>query len=252
MTWRVVAASAIGTSHVADNRTCEDSCWANVDATLDGEPFLSMFVSDGAGSAQHGGEGADLAIQAGAEFIGSKLKIPEFALSEALAVDLFTAVRDRIRGEADHRELEARAFACTFLGLLCSSTATLIMQIGDGGIALDIGNGLEIPIAPMGGDYANMTNFVTQDDAADLLVTKLYPVRAARAALFSDGLQRLAIHIATNTPHLPFFTRFFQAMTEITEEKQDEIHNALVRFLQSPSINERTDDDKTLALAVIV
>jgi len=60
------------------------------------------------------------------------------------------------------------------------------------------------------------------------------------------------LHIATNTPHLPFFTRFFQVMTETTKEKQDEIHNALVRFLQSPSVNERTDDDKTLALAVIV
>jgi hypothetical protein len=252
LTWKVLAASAIGTSHIADNRNCEDSCWANVDATLDGEPFLSMFVADGAGSAGHGGEGADLAIQAAVEFIGSTVKIPEFALSDALAVDLLTAVRDRICREAERRELKARDFACTFLGLLCSSTATLIMQVGDGGIALDIGNGLEIPIAPMGGEYANMTHFVTQDDASDQLVTKLYPVRAARAALFSDGLQRLAIHMATNTPHLPFFTRFFQAMTEITEEKQDEIHNALVRFLQSPSVNERTDDDKTLALAVIV
>jgi Protein phosphatase 2C len=252
LTWKVLAASAVGTSHVADNRTCEDSCWANVDATLDGEPFLSMFVADGAGSAQHGGEGADLAMQAAAEFMGSKLKAPEFTLSDALAADLLAAVRDRIRGEAERRELKARDFACTFLGLLCSSIATLVMQIGDGGIALDIGNGLVIPIVPMGGEYANMTHFITQDDAADLLVTKFYPVRAARAALFSDGLQRLAIHMATNTPHLPFFTRFFQVMTEITDEKQDEIHNALVRFLQSPSVNERTDDDKTLALAVIV
>jgi hypothetical protein len=211
-----------------------------------------MFVADGAGSAGYGGEGADLAIQAAAEFVGSKLKIPGFAIYDALAVDLLAAIRNRISGEADRRELKARDFACTFLGLLCSSTSTLIMQVGDGGIALDIGNGLETPIAPMGGEYANMTHFVTQDDAADVLVTKSYPVHAVRAALFSDGLQRLAIHMATNTPHLPFFTRFFQVMTETTEEQQDEIHNALVRFLQSPSVNERTDDDKTLALAVIV
>jgi len=211
-----------------------------------------MFVADGAGSAGHGGEGADLAIQAAAESVGSRLKNPEFAISDGLAVDLLTAIRDRISGEADRRELKARDFACTFLGLLCSSTATLITQVGDGGIALDIGNGLEIPIAPMGGEYANMTHFVTQDDAVDVLVTKLYPAQAVRAALFSDGLQRLAIRMATNTPHLPFFTRFFQVMTETTEEKEDEFHNALARFLQSPSVNERTDDDKTLALAVIV
>jgi hypothetical protein len=252
LTWRVLAASAIGTSHIADNRPCEDSCWANVDATLDGRPFLSLFVADGAGSAGHGGEGADLAIQTAAEFVGSKLKTPELAISDGLAVDLLTAIRDRICGEADRRALKARDFACTFLGLLCSSTATLVMQVGDGGIALDVGNGLQVPITPMVGEYANMTHFVTEDDAIDVLVTKLYPSQAVRAAVFSDGLQRLAIHMATNTPHPPFFNRFFQVMTEMTEEKQDEIHNALVRFLQSPSVNERTDDDKTLALAVMV
>jgi Protein phosphatase 2C len=251
LSWRVLAASAIGTSHLADNRTCEDSCWANVDVTPNG-PFLSMFVADGAGSAGHGGEGADLAIQAAAEFVGFKLKTPEFAISDGLAADLLTAIRDRIRSESDRRELKVRDFACTFLGLLGSSAATLVMQVGDGGIALDIGNGLEIPIAPMTGEYANMTHFVTEDDAIDVLVAKSYPSQAIRAAIFSDGLQRLAIHMATNTPHPPFFNRFFRVMTESSEENQDEIHNALVRFLQSPSVNERTDDDKTIALAVMV
>ncbi len=252
MTWRVVAASAIGTSHIADNRACEDSCWANVDTRADGECFLSMFVADGAGSAGYGGDGAELAIQAAAEFVGAKLRLPEFAVCDQLAVDILTVIRDRIYSEADRRAIKARELACTFLGLLSSPTATLVMQLGDGGVVLDVGNGLEIPIVPMVGEYANMTHFVTEDGAIDILQTKTYPQQVVRAAVFSDGLQRLAIHLATNTPHAPFFNRFFPVMSTSTDEHLDEIDSALLRFLKSPAVNERTDDDKTLALAVMV
>lgn len=211
-----------------------------------------MFVADGAGSAAHGGQGADLAIQAAAEFTESKLVTPGFSISEELAKDLLSTIRERIFAEANSREIKPREFACTFVGLLGCSTSTLVMQIGDGGIALDIGGGLEVPITPMTGEYANMTYFVTEDDAADVFVSKLYQAKALCAALFSDGLQRLAIHMATNLPHPPFFDRFFRVMAETSEEKQDEIHSALMRFLQSTSVNERTDDDKTLVLAVAV
>jgi Protein phosphatase 2C len=252
LTWRVLAASSIGTAHIAAGRACEDSCWAHVDAMRDGQPLLSMFVADGAGSAAQGGAGADLAIQAAAEFVGQRLQDSELLLSDALAIDLLTTVRDRIRAEADQSELKVRDFACTFLGLVGSQTCTLVTQVGDGGIVLDVGDGLEMPIVPMVGEYANMTHFATDDDALERLNTRVYTGRTMRAALFSDGLQRLAIHMSTNSPHAPFFSRFFKVLAETPEEKHDEIHNALLNFLKSPAVNQRTDDDKTLALALMV
>lgn len=72
MNWRVVAASEIGTAHIANGSVCEDSCWALVEPLSTGQSFLSMFVSDGAGSAAKGGEGAELAIEAAAEFLTGK------------------------------------------------------------------------------------------------------------------------------------------------------------------------------------
>lgn len=36
------------------------------------DPLLSMFVADGAGSAERGGEGAELAIEAAAAFVAKK------------------------------------------------------------------------------------------------------------------------------------------------------------------------------------
>jgi Protein phosphatase 2C len=252
VTWRVVAASETGTSHIENGTPCEDSCWAQVDSTAAGVPVLSVFVADGAGSAARGGEGAELAIQAAAAFVAAKLKLPEFGVADGLAVDCVSAVRARIYAEAEKAGSTARDYACTFLGVISTPQASLAMQIGDGGIVVDAGKGLEVAVAPMSGEYANMTHFVTEDDAITVLITKVFPGPFLRVAAFSDGLQRLALNLAANTPHEPFFAPFFRVLISATDAQEDELQSALVRFMGSPAVNERTDDDKTLALAVRV
>lgn len=216
-------------------------------------PFLQIFVADGAGSASNGGEGADLAIQAAVEFIDKKLLHPEFALNDELATECVIAIREKIYSRAESLGLRARDFACTFLGVLsCRTAGTLVLQIGDGGIVLDIGKGLEVPVAPMSGEYANMTHFVTDDDAIKQLATKAFPNMALRVAAFSDGIQRLALNMADNTAYEPFFSNFFRVLKHSTPDQEEQLHSALVRFLQSNAVNERTDDDKTLAFAVLL
>ncbi len=250
MIWRVVSASEVGTSHVANGKVCEDSCWALCDRTAADVPVVSVFVADGAGSASNGGEGAELAMQAAAGYMANKLAQPEFGLSDAFAVECVVAVRDRIYGHAEACGLTARDFACTFLGLVSTPQATLVMQIGDGGIVVDVGLGLEVAVVPMAGEYANMTHFVTDEDAIEVLATKVYQAGVERAAAFSDGLQRLALNMALSTPHDPFFAPFFRVLGAATDAQEDELQAALVRFLGSPPVNERTDDDKTLVVAV--
>jgi len=220
-----------------------------VDILPNGQPLLSICVSDGAGSAVKGGQGAELAIEAAADFIASKLKQGEFGLSDTLATDLVVSVRERIYSQAEAAGLKARDFACTFLGVLSSPMGTLVFQIGDGGVVLDVGAGLQVAIVPMTGEYANMTHFVTDDDAINVLATRAYPDAALRVAAFSDGLQRLALNMAENTPHEPFFTPFFNGMVKATPENEEQLQALLVKFLAGTAVNERTDDDKTLALA---
>lgn len=215
-------------------------------------PFLQLFVADGAGSASNGGEGAELAIQAAAAFIDEKLQLTEFGLSDELAAQCVMAIREKIYARADSLGLKARDFACTFLGVLSCRLGTLVMQIGDGGIVLDVGQGLEVPVVPMSGEYANMTHFLTDDDAINQMVTKTFPEIALRVAVFSDGLQRLALNMADNTAYDPFFANFFKVLSGSTSDQEDQLHGALVRFLQSQAVNDRTDDDKTLALAVLL
>ncbi len=110
----------------------------------------------------------------------------------------------------------------------------------------------ELAIVPMTGEYANMTHFVTDNDAVTLLATRVYPDRALRVAAFTDGVQRLALNLSTNTPHEPFFSPFFISMAKATAEQVDALPGLLVKFLGSAPVNERTDDDKTLAFALWV
>ena len=252
MTWRVVAASVIGTSHIATGTGCQDSCLAQVEADPAKPPLLTIFVADGAGSAARGGHGAELAIEAATAFVAEHYTRPEFGLNDTWAVDCVQAVRAKIYAEAERNGGKARDYACTFLGVVASPLCTLLMQIGDGGIVVDVGAGLVVPITPMVGEYANMTNFVTDENAIDVLAVVLVPVPAQKVAVFSDGIQRLALNIATNTAHEPFYTPFFTVLAAATEAQEDQLHAELVRFLNSPAVNERTDDDKSLALALFV
>lgn len=249
MTWRIVAASAVGTSHTVTGTVCQDSCLAQVETDPAKPPLLTIFVADGAGSAIHGGTGAELAIEAATAFVGQHYALSEFALNDHWAVECIQAVRKKIYSAADQQGAKARDYACTFLGVVASPFATLLMQIGDGGIVVDVGNGLVVPITPMTGEYANMTNFVTDENAIDVLVVATFATRADKVAVFSDGVQRLALNMATNTAHAPFFTPFFTVLATATVEQEDYLQAELARFLQNPAVNERTDDDKTLALA---
>lgn len=209
-----------------------------------------MFVADGAGSAICAEEGAELALEAAQGFWDALMHEPEFGLSDRLAVEIIKSIRSKIYSTAAAAGKTARDYACTFLALLSSEQGTLIFQVGDGGVVLDVGAGLELAIAPMGGDYANMTHFATDENALDYMESRFYQGRVERAAVFSDGVQRLALNLADATPHEPFFAPFFSVLSSVTPDQRQQLEPALVRFLESDQVNERTDDDKSMAIAV--
>jgi hypothetical protein len=157
----------------------------------------------------------------------------------------------RIENYAAAQGLVVRDLACTFLGVVSLPQAAIAIQIGDGGIVVNAGKGLELALIPMVGEYANMTHFVTDDNAVEILQTREYSSQLTEVAVFSDGVQRLALQMATNTPHEPFFTPFFDALRKAAPENEEGLHLALVNFLNSERVNARTDDDKTLVIATL-
>jgi hypothetical protein len=211
--------------------------------------FLVALVSDGAGSAQFGEVGSEIACEAGGKMLLEIIeKSGEAALAADIATKLLDVVRTQIDAAAQSRNVTSRALACTLLGTVVGPTRALYFQVGDGAMVSREGEALAPVFWPESGEYANMTYFVTDAEAAGHLRVD---VRDApdEVSLFSDGIQRLALVFATETAHEPFFEPMFKALRASSDEQTDSLCTALQRFLSSDSINERTDDDKTLILA---
>mgnify|MGYP002493386916 FL=1 len=162
-----------------------------------------------------------LAVNEAMAYMSQKVQGGELGLNDVLATDIVLSIRQRLFAEAEAKELAVRDFACTFLGLISSANGTLIMQIGDGGVVVDLGHGLQLPLTPMVGEYANMTHFITDEDAVSRLDTFTSTERAHKVAAFTDGIQRLALNMLDNSPHMPFFTPFFNGLASATQEQLD-------------------------------
>ena len=86
--------------------------------------------------------------------------------------------------------------------------------------------------------------------AADRMAFDLVSGPIDEVALFTDGIKFLVLHYATKTVHAPFFEKMFSPVRASKTEHVDEALSAgLERYLASPAVCERTDDDKTLILA---
>ncbi len=68
-------------------------------------------------------------------------------------------------------------------------------------------------------------------------------------ALFSDGLQMAALHYPSRTAHSPFFRSFLEPLRAEPFGRSERLSSALARFLGTPEVNARTDDDKSLIIA---
>ena len=251
MSWKVIQASAIGSSHLARGEACQDDCAAVTVAAPWGEECLVALVSDGAGSAICGGKGATVACESGIRVIEEWVSHSE-SLS-ALSSDVIASWVDSIRYQlwlASRSEgLVPRDFACTLLGAVIGEKAAAFFQVGDGAIVIGDGDGFSPVFWPDSGEYANMTYFVTEDDAFDHLHSEVSLAAPSEVALFSDGVQRLALVYLSRTVHKPFFEPMFARLSQASLDECHVLSEQLAGFLGSPRVNERTDDDKTLVLA---
>lgn len=158
--------------------------------------------------------------------------------------------RLRILDAANNRGLPARDFATTVVMALSNGTDTITAHIGDGAIvarctATDEWTALSWPAH---GEYASMTSFLT-DDALALRVATT-PGDIDRVAVFTDGIERLALDFSADTPHAPFFDGLVRPLGDCMDVgRSPTLSAALAALLDSDSVNARTDDDKTLILA---
>jgi hypothetical protein len=158
--------------------------------------------------------------------------------------------RDRLKEAAKLRSSELRQFASTLVGVLATQNDTLILHVGDGAAVLRVNEDWVAPSWPENGEYASTTFFVTDEPAPKLRITRL-GAASDSIAVFSDGLERLALDFREKRAHIPFFEGLFPpiwAGRSINGPNRP-LAVALKAFLDSPRVVARTDDDKSLILA---
>jgi hypothetical protein len=244
--WRIAQASVAGTAHAASATPCQDAGYA---AVLPCGTLLAA-VADGAGSASHAGQGAQAAVAAfAAACTEAAAADPALGFFDrAFALDWLQRLRAALAALAAARGRVAADYACTFLGALIGAESACFVQIGDGAIVVaEAGDAPRCVFWPQHGEFANSTFFVTHGDAAELLQVRHEPRHLDRAALFSDGLERLVLDFSARCVYPPSLSPIFAWLAGL--EDGADACGPLALYLDSPRVNLRTDDDKTLILA---
>jgi hypothetical protein len=245
--WQVVGAAAAGTSHDRLGLPCQDALAYQTDGHR-----LIVALSDGAGTADRSHFGAQTAVEAALDAAWVALEAGEPSESEGWQEILsaaFTAARLALESLAELEAQPLRAYAATLILLVATADLSAVAQIGDGAVvAGETPDDLFLVSRAQRGEYANETYFLTQEDAFEHMQITVVNKSLNALAVMSDGLTRLAIQLPDHTPHLRFFQPLFAFTANAQEEEQAARH--LEEFLTSERVCARTDDDKSLVLAV--
>jgi hypothetical protein len=252
--WRYALASVAGPSHARQCTPCQDAAACELLVAADGGPVLVAVVADGAGSAARSDEGAHLAC---ARFVdGVRALLADGGgprdLTREFVATWLADFRAEVATRAEAAEGTARDYACTLLAAVVGDAAAAYCQIGDGAIVVaapDHPEDYGWVFWPQQGEFENTTHFATDPAAANLIAVEQADRPVDEVALFSDGLQRLALHYEGRTAHAPFFRPMFAPVRAAGPGRADALSAQLATFLASPAVNARTDDDKTLILA---
>lgn len=246
--WRVVGASVQGVSHLRAGQPCQDShVWIE---TASGA--LVGAVADGAGSAALADIGSAIAAQAATKNAADRLQqgVPHTENGwQALLEEVLQLARKDVLEQAEELELPAGDLSTTLILVVALPDQVAAVQIGDGAAVVRLGGDQFLSLTqPPVGEYINETSFLTSGGLMEHAQFATRRGRVTGLALFSDGLQMLALKMPQGTPHGPFFQPLLRFVMETPDAAR--AGEQLVSFLKSSRITQRADDDLTLVLAV--
>ena len=251
--WRFAQASVVGAAHLNQNTFCQDRFLCRtLETDADGEILIAA-VADGAGSTTDGQTGAEIAceffieqaaafLQSGTASIGS--------LNEDFGKLWVSYFQAKIACLARENKKEMRDYASTFVVAVVGANCAVFYQVGDGGAVFSASGKAEsyqFAIEPTESEYVNMTDFLTDETAAKNLRFVCLEEAVEDVILFSDGIFAVAVDYQTNKPHEPFLMPMIAPLRN--GNGTESLNEKLEKFLASPKINEKTDDDKTIILA---
>lgn len=244
--WQTIAASMTGTSHQKKGQPCQDAHHYS----LLPEGILVAAVADGAGSAALGEVGAEIAVKTAVQTIEKQIvqAIPKNDDSwKLLLIEALQAGQLAIKAESTVRQVSVKDLATTLILVVATPELVAVAQVGDGAAVVSQEGNVLALTKPQSGEYINETTFLSSPKVVEKAQYTVWHGKPDQLAIFSDGLQMLALNMPEGTPHSPFFSPLFHFIVETVEESQ--ATEQLREFLGSPRLLEKTDDDITLLLA---
>lgn len=252
--WQWVGASATGTRHLNSQEYCQDHATAFEVKCSEEETTFVAIVSDGAGSTKLGGIGSAITCNVLARCVRNHLRGGNSisCVSDEIVLEWVEQARSQISTAAENRNSEVREFAATLVMAIIGTEHACFIQIGDGACVFNTHDDqtFKIPIWPMQGEYASTTYFITDQNGVHL---KRVPITASikQLAVFTDGIEKLALVPKDTCADDKFLDALFQPFSDFENNGRNKKFSKLLRdWLDSKQICEKTDDDKTLILAV--
>jgi len=248
--WQYTGLSVIGTGHLKSNKPCQDSHDLKVI-----NRWIILAVADGAGSAEHSDSGSKIAIEQSMKTLESELvnigdnDTCESFLKNSLLKSASNAHKALLE-YSDNNKIELKSLATTLLLTIANDSYIAGCQIGDGLIVYSQDfDGLPLLlIKPMHGEYINQTEFITDKKYMEKIQVVVKSLSVACISLSSDGLENLAYIYKTKEAHPPFFKPLFNFVYKT--DNSDKRIAQLKGFLESDQVCCKTDDDKTLLIAI--
>jgi hypothetical protein len=252
--WLHSGSSVIGQSHLTSQIPCQDKFSCRVSG--DGR-WLSVAVSDGAGSALNAEAGAEITSTIFCEeLLGLSNQLEFRAPGEWIndfVVECVLKVRNQLRTKAKNDDI--KSYHCTLVAALVGPEGGFSIHIGDGSIfggqfkydakrgEVELNSNFVIS-KPENGEYTNETFFITEGNwIKHLRVTPL--PRLDWVVACTDGGAALILEKEIEVKP-KFLVPFFQELISNKFTK----HNYISEVLSDPKANVLTTDDKTIFVAM--
>jgi hypothetical protein len=249
--WRVAKASVIGTSHLRAGCPCQDYLLVDeIAPETTGNRCLVIAMSDGAGSASRADQGAKCSCDCLVLALKSRRESLVGPESAAAAIrEAFSVAREEVLELAVREAAHPQDYSATLSCVLLAQWGIVVAQIGDGLVVIR-GQDDALKLAlDCRGEMLNVTDVLTQPNALDQLQVTMDAAVPRGVVVSTDGLIPVLMRQSDYAPHAPMLDMLFATVASSTDP--DCLDDHLAGLLGKEAVNQRTDDDKSLVIAMM-
>ncbi len=206
---------------------------------------LIAALADGAGSANRGLEGAEIAVATFVRFLKERVTAGD-EINRALVTQAFRHAHEAIRAAAETAALPIQEFATTLVGVVSLDSHTFFGFVGDGAAVACVRSTFQTTLWPAQEEVLNSPPFLTNADFDQHVQVRRVAGTASEIFLMTDGLQLILIDPKTERPQEAFFRTAADTLAVKEPGLSEFACKWIAALLSSDHIVSRTHDDTSL------